>query len=47
LTIHKVVALDNLEMPIEEVEDVEIIDNKEFLITLRAFEIKLFRIYLD
>ena len=47
LTIRKVVAVDNLEMPIEETEEVEVIDNKEFIITLRAFEIKLFRIYLD
>ena len=46
LSISRVVLVDNLEMPIEEAEEVEVIEDKEFLINLRAFEIKIFRVYL-
>ncbi|KAL6934498.1 hypothetical protein ACO0OL_003041 [Hanseniaspora opuntiae] len=47
LSISRVVLVDNLEMPIEEAEEVEVIDDKEFLINLRAFEIKIFRVYIE
>lgn len=44
--IVKVAPVDNLEMPIETTEEIKIIDECSFDITLRAFEIKLFRIFL-
>lgn len=43
--IADIVPIDNLEMPIETTEKIEIIDETSFDITLRAFEIKLFRIF--
>ncbi|XBW36498.1 hypothetical protein QEN19_002075 [Hanseniaspora menglaensis] len=43
--ITKVVPIDNLEMPIETIKQIDIIEDTSFIFSLRAFEIKLFRIY--